>query len=47
MLNSKRNINGEAATKVSVNVKNVGDLKGEEVVQLYIKDLESSTQRAL
>jgi beta-glucosidase len=26
---------------VSVNVKNVGDMDGEEVVQLYVKDLES------
>ncbi len=44
---SKDEINSSEAIKVSVNVKNVGDFKGEEVVQLYIKDLVSSVKRPL
>lgn len=40
-------ISTTGATKVSVKVKNVGDLQGEEVVQLYIKDVESSVKRPL
>ncbi|MEP3836180.1 MAG: glycoside hydrolase family 3 C-terminal domain-containing protein [Algibacter sp.] len=44
---SKNKIKTIGATKVSVKVKNVGDLKGEEVVQLYIKDVESSVKRPL
>jgi beta-glucosidase len=44
---SKDEIKVDEAIKVSVKVKNVGDLKGEEVVQLYIKDLVSSVKRPL
>ena len=44
---SKNKIKKTKATKVSVKVKNVGDLQGEEVVQLYIKDVESSVKRPL
>ncbi len=33
--------------KVSVNIKNSGELNGQEVVQLYIQDLESSLPRPL
>ncbi|MCB4797895.1 glycoside hydrolase family 3 C-terminal domain-containing protein [Neotamlana laminarinivorans] len=43
----KNQIKTTEATKVSVKVKNVGDLQGEEVVQLYIKDLKSSVKRPL
>tara|TARA_Y100000385_G_scaffold249888_1_gene271616 strand:- start:17749 stop:19965 length:2217 start_codon:yes stop_codon:yes gene_type:complete len=38
----KIKINDSDQLKVSVNVKNSGDLDGEEVVQLYVKDVESS-----
>jgi beta-glucosidase len=38
----KIKINDSDQLKVSVNVKNNGDLDGEEVVQLYVKDVESS-----
>ncbi|KJD35091.1 hypothetical protein PW52_12160 [Tamlana sedimentorum] len=43
----KNQIKTTEATKVSIKVKNVGDLQGEEVVQLYIKDLKSSVKRPL
>lgn len=43
----KNQIKTTEVTKVSVKVKNVGDLQGEEVVQLYIKDLKSSVKRPL
>ncbi|SEC72771.1 beta-glucosidase [Maribacter dokdonensis] len=43
----KNQIKTTEATKVSVKVKNVGNLQGEEVVQLYIKDLKSSVKRPL
>jgi len=33
--------------KVSMNVENAGKFKGDEVVQLYLKDVESSVQRPL
>jgi beta-glucosidase len=32
--------------KVSMEIKNTGDVKGDEVVQLYVKDLESSVTQA-
>jgi beta-glucosidase len=32
---------------VTANIKNIGDLDGEEVVQLYIKDIESTTWQPL
>jgi beta-glucosidase len=35
-------VNGENKIKVSVDIKNTGNLKGDEIVQVYIKDLESS-----
>jgi beta-glucosidase len=35
-------VNGENKIKVSVDIKNTGKLKGDEIVQVYIKDLESS-----
>ena len=35
-------VNGENNIKVSVDIKNSGKLKGDEIVQVYIKDLESS-----
>lgn len=44
---SKEKINITGTCKVSVKVKNVGDVAGEEVVQLYIKDVESSVKRPL
>lgn len=43
----KNQIKTTEATKVSVKVKNVGNLQGEEVVQLYIKDLKSSVKRPI
>ncbi|WP_405605851.1 glycoside hydrolase family 3 C-terminal domain-containing protein [Polaribacter sp. Asnod1-A03] len=44
---SKEKINKTGTTKVSVRVKNIGDLDGDEVVQLYIKDVKSSVKRPL
>ena len=40
---TKKNItvNGENKIKISVDIKNTGKLKGDEIVQIYIKDLES------
>ena len=32
---------------VTANIKNIGDLDGEEVVQLYIKDIKSTTWQPL
>ncbi|WP_158850744.1 glycoside hydrolase family 3 C-terminal domain-containing protein [Algibacter sp. L1A34] len=43
--NKKIKTNG--STSVSIDVTNVGKIKGEEVVQLYIKDLESKEVRPL
>ena len=37
----KTNINEKETFKISFNVKNIGDYDGDEVVQVYIKDLES------
>jgi beta-glucosidase len=37
----KTNINEKENFKISFNVKNIGDYDGDEVVQVYIKDLES------
>lgn len=39
---SKTEIHQQADVEISVNVKNTGTLKGDEVVQLYLKDLVSS-----
>ena len=38
----KDTITGNQELKISVNVKNTGDLEGKEVVQLYAKDLWAS-----
>jgi beta-glucosidase len=37
----KTNINEKENFKISFNIKNIGDYDGDEVVQVYIKDLES------
>ncbi len=37
----KTNTNEKETFKISFNVKNIGDYDGDEVVQVYIKDLES------
>jgi beta-glucosidase len=42
-LGSKEIAQGDSLT-VSVNVKNTGEMKGEEVVQLYLTDVESSSR---
>lgn len=42
----KTTLSKEDEVTVSVKVKNVGDRDGEEVVQLYIKDMESDTWMA-
>ncbi|PQV50213.1 beta-glucosidase [Jejuia pallidilutea] len=44
---SKDKISTTGTTTVSVKVTNVGDVAGDEVVQLYIKDVESSVKRPL
>ena len=44
---SDTKINTTGTTKVSIQVKNTGDQIGDEVVQLYIKDIESSVKRPL
>jgi beta-glucosidase len=38
---NKTNINEKETFKISFNVKNIGDYDGDEVVQVYIKDLKS------
>jgi len=40
---SKTRLNNSDELFVTINVKNSGELDGEEVVQLYIKDIESTT----
>lgn len=42
---SSKEINKAADVEVSVDVKNVGDRKGDEVVQLYINDVIASTSK--
>lgn len=37
--------NGKDEIKVTVNVKNTGNYDGEEVVQLYVRDLVGSVTR--
>jgi beta-glucosidase len=39
---SKEHINNQGELQVTVDIKNTGNLKGDEVVQLYIKDMFSS-----
>lgn len=41
LTSEKTNINEKETFKISFNVKNIGDYDGDEVVQVYIKDLES------
>jgi beta-glucosidase len=40
-----KEINNQGEVEVSVDVKNTGKVKGDEVVQLYINDVISSTSR--
>lgn len=40
-----RKVNPEEVIEMEVTVKNTGDVKGEEVVQLYVRDLYSSVTR--
>ncbi|GAE93417.1 beta-glucosidase [Gracilibacillus boraciitolerans JCM 21714] len=42
---SKKEITDEDILEVSVKVRNTGDMAGKEVVQLYVKDVESSVNR--
>jgi beta-glucosidase len=42
---SSKEINNGADVEVSVDVKNIGDRKGDEVVQLYINDVIASTSK--
>lgn len=44
---SKLQMSGNDSCKISVDVTNIGDYNGDEVVQLYIKDVESSVKRPL
>ena len=44
---SKTELKGEETLTVSVNVKNIGKYKGEEVVQLYISDPVASISRSV
>ncbi|MBP1840044.1 glycoside hydrolase family 3 C-terminal domain-containing protein [Formosa algae] len=44
---SENKINTTGTTTVSVKVTNVGKREGEEVVQLYVKDVESTVKRPL
>lgn len=43
---SKNEIDDTEKVTVSVNIKNIGDVFGKEIVQLYIRDKESSVTRA-
>jgi beta-glucosidase len=42
---SKAKLSGDEGCKVSVDVKNTGQLAGAEVVQLYVQDVEASVPR--
>jgi beta-glucosidase len=42
---NKKEIQDTDAVKVSVNIKNTGDRAGKEIVQLYVKDVESTVNR--
>ena len=44
---SDQKIKAEESTSISVDITNIGKFKGDEVVQLYIKDLESNEVRPL
>jgi beta-glucosidase len=39
---NKNNVDADGTLKIKVNVTNTGELDGEEVVQLYVRDVESS-----
>jgi len=41
----KKEMNGNETVNVTVKVKNVGSLPGKEIVQLYVRDIESSVIR--
>ena len=40
-----KEINSEGDVEITVDVKNTGKVKGDEVVQLYMNDVISSTSR--
>lgn len=42
---SKREMNDDETVEVRVKVKNTGNVKGKEVVQLYVRDCESTVNR--
>lgn len=42
---SKKEINDKEKITVTLNIKNTGDIYGKEIVQLYIKDIESTVIR--
>ncbi|MBP0902971.1 glycoside hydrolase family 3 C-terminal domain-containing protein [Mariniflexile gromovii] len=44
---SKSKINSNENTTLTVDLKNIGNFKGDEVVQLYVKDIESKEVRPL
>ncbi|MEZ0537862.1 glycoside hydrolase family 3 C-terminal domain-containing protein [Caldicellulosiruptoraceae bacterium PP1] len=43
----KKEIKDTETVKVSVKVKNTGSIAGKEIIQLYVRDIESSVQRPL
>ncbi len=45
MVISSKEINADGQITISVNVKNIGSREGDEVVQLYIHDIECSVKR--
>lgn len=45
--NKSLNLNGNIDLKVKFDIENSGKLKGEEVVQLYVKDLNSSVKQPI
>lgn len=42
---NKKTINDNDTISVNVRVKNIGDIAGKEIVQLYVKDIESTIPR--
>ena len=42
---SKENVTSSETIQVSVKVKNIGKVDGEEVVQMYVHDVKSSVER--
>jgi len=41
----KKEINDNQTLNVKVNVKNTGNMRGKEIIQLYVKDIESKVNR--